>query len=61
VVEPERPDLLAEAIAYVIDHPAEAAEAGHRARAKCLREYSYEAMDRVLSGIFAELEQRVGA
>jgi glycosyltransferase involved in cell wall biosynthesis len=61
VVEPERPDQLAEAIAYVIDHPAEAAEAGRRARAKCLREYSYEAMDRVLSGIFAELEQRVGA
>lgn len=40
VVPPNDAVALAEAIAFVIDHPAEAARMGGAAREKCIREYS---------------------
>jgi len=57
VVEPDRPDLLAEAMRHVIDHPDEAAAAGRRAREKCLKEYSYDALEAILEGVFARLDE----
>ena len=52
IVEPRNPDALAEAIQSLLDHPDEAAEMGWKAREKCKRDYSWEAMEKVLLPIF---------
>ncbi len=56
LVEPEQPVQLADAIQYVFDHPQEAARRGSLARAKCMKEYSYESMSRVLREVFKKYE-----
>jgi glycosyltransferase involved in cell wall biosynthesis len=44
---------LSQGISYMLEHPVEAAEMGGRARQKCVDHYSWEAMERVLLGIFS--------
>lgn len=46
------PELLAELIQSVFDHPAEAVRMGEKAREKCMGYYSWDAMDKTLSKIF---------
>jgi len=47
VVEPGRPEKLAEAMRYVFDHPKEAEEIGWKARERCIRKYSWDAMEEI--------------
>jgi len=56
IVEPDNPEQLAEAIQYVLDHPAEAEEMGWRAREKCVEKYSWDAMEKILLDIFRKYE-----
>jgi len=44
LVEPGRSDELAEAMAYLLDHPAEAQDLGQKARARAVQHYSFEAV-----------------
>lgn len=41
LVEPGQPEELAHAIAFLLDHPEEAAELGRKARARCEERYSF--------------------
>jgi glycosyltransferase involved in cell wall biosynthesis len=52
VVEPGNVEQIAEKIEYVLEHAEEAAEMGGRAREKCVKEYSWEAMEKVLVEVF---------
>ena len=52
IVEPENPRQLAETIKYVFDHPVEAKERGEKAGEKCVKEYSWEMMEKKLIAIF---------
>jgi len=56
IVNPENPDQLAKAIQYVFDHPGEAEEMGWKAREKCVEQYSWDAMEKILLGIFRKYE-----
>lgn len=42
LVKPRNPEMLAESIAYVLDHPAEAATLAEKARDRVLKEFSLE-------------------
>ncbi len=44
IVEPEKPDQLAEKIKYVFDNPKFAKNLGKKAREKCIKEYSFDAV-----------------
>ena len=57
IVEPGQPKELAQAIQYVLDNPDEAANNGLLARARCKEKYSYDAMEKVLVGIFQRFEK----
>jgi glycosyltransferase involved in cell wall biosynthesis len=59
VVDPDSPDALARAIAEVIDDPARAEAAGAEARSRCVERYSWDAMERTLTNVFAQLESAV--
>lgn len=48
VVEPGNPEALAHALAFLLDHPAEASALGLRARARAEERYSYAAARRLL-------------
>jgi glycosyltransferase involved in cell wall biosynthesis len=50
-------NMLAARILYVLDNPGEAAQLGMAARHKCVRDYSWEAMERVLLKVFSEYDQ----
>jgi glycosyltransferase involved in cell wall biosynthesis len=52
IVEPDNPEALAEQIQYIYDNPTEAKEMGKKAREKCMKNYSWEAIGEVLSDIF---------
>ena len=52
VVEPGNVEQIAEKIEYVLEHTEEAAEMGRRAREKCAREYSWEAVEKILVKVF---------
>ena len=52
VVEPENPRQLAQAIAKVFDNYEEARSIGERARVKCVTQYSYDAVEKVLDRAF---------
>lgn len=54
-VPPNDMVALADAIRYVLSHPVEAAEAGERARAKCVSYYSEEIFSRSLVGLLQEV------
>jgi len=56
IVEPENPEKLAEAIRYVLDHPKEADEMGWKARERCIKRYSWDAMEKILIKIFRKYE-----
>jgi len=56
LVGPGRPDDLANAISYVLDHPGEAEEKGQKARERCKAMYSYDAMEERLCGLFKKFE-----
>ncbi len=56
VVEPDSPEQLAGAIDDVLDRPEEAARRGRLARAKCEREFSWDAMERTLMPILGRYE-----
>ena len=56
IVEPASPEQLAEAIQYVINHPKEAEQMGQKARQKCIENYSWDAMEKVLVNIFRKYE-----
>lgn len=56
VVEPDSPEKLASAIDDALSRPEEAARRGGLARAKCEREFSWDAMERALIPIFARYE-----
>lgn len=51
VVEPESVAALAAGIEQVLGDPEGAREMGRRAREKCVREYSWDAIARVLEGV----------
>jgi glycosyltransferase involved in cell wall biosynthesis len=48
LVEPGDPAALARAIAWLLDHPAEAAALGRKARERCVARYSYAAARQTL-------------
>lgn len=48
VVEPDDPEALSHALAFLLDHPDEAAALGARARARAEERYSYAAARRLL-------------
>jgi len=56
IVEPESPKQLARAIQHVIDHPEEARQMGQKARQKCIENYSWDAMEKILVNIFRKYE-----
>jgi glycosyltransferase involved in cell wall biosynthesis len=56
VVNPESPEELARAIEYILTHPEEAIKVGNRARQRCVEEYSYDAMEKVLMKVLAKYE-----
>ena len=51
VVAPENVPALAQGIAQVLGDGTRAAEMGRRAREKCVREYSWDAIARVLGEV----------
>ena len=55
-VEPESPEQLARAIQHIIDHPEEAEQMGRKARQKCIENYSWDAMEKILVNIFRKYE-----
>ena len=52
IVDPEDHFELARAIKEALDNSDKAHEFGQKARDKCLERYSYDAMEKVLTGIF---------
>jgi len=56
VVEPQNIEQLAEAINWVLENENEAREMGARAREKCVKDYSWNAMEEILIKVFAQYE-----
>jgi len=56
IVESENSEQLAETIQYVLHNLEEAKEIGRKAREKCIKRYSWDAMERVLNKIFSKYE-----
>ncbi len=56
IVDPGRPEQLASAIREVVRNRDAAEAIGRRAREKCVEEYSWDAMERVLIDIFQGFE-----
>jgi len=52
IVEPENIGQLAESIQHVINSPEEAEDTGSRARQKCIENYSWNAMENILTPLF---------
>ena len=52
IVEPGNVEQIAQAMAGLLEDEAWAAELGRRAREKCIREYSLEAMEKTLQAVF---------
>ncbi|MBA7487172.1 D-inositol-3-phosphate glycosyltransferase [subsurface metagenome] len=57
IVGPNNPKQLAEKIQYLLDNEKVATEMGRKAREKCIKEYSYDAMEKILTGIFSKYER----
>ena len=58
LVAPNAPDRLAEAISTIFDRPEEARDRGCKARERCVRLYSLEAMGKILLEVFESLRSR---
>ncbi len=56
IVEPGKPEQLAQTIKYVLDNSGEAVEMGRKARQKCIEKYSWDAMEKVLVNMFEKYE-----
>ncbi len=56
IIEPRRPDLIAERIEWAVDHRAELAEMGHRARARA----AHFTAERFRSGVIDAVRQFLG-
>lgn len=56
IVEPEKPEQLAEKIQYVLNNPEEAEDMGNKARQKCIEKYSWDAMEEILLKVFKKYE-----
>jgi len=56
IVDPGKPEQLAQTIKYVLDNPGEAVEMGRKARQKCIEKYSWDAMEKILLKIFKKYE-----
>lgn len=56
LVEPNNPDQIAEAIKSIFARPDEAQKRGLKARDRCKRYYSFDAMSNVLSGVLNSLK-----
>ena len=56
IVETENPEQLAKTIKYVLDHPVEAKEKSKKARGKCVRAYSWDAVEKDLINVFSTYE-----
>jgi len=52
IVEHENPERLSKTIRYVLTNSEEAVEMGQRARQKCIENYSWDAMEKILTKIF---------
>ena len=52
IVEPENIGALSDNIRWILDNENEAQMLGNKAREKCIKEYSWNAMEKTLSGIF---------
>ena len=61
VVEAESVPALARGIEQVFADPAAAAAMGRAARAKCIREYSFDAIERVMAGVLRPFHPRAPA
>ncbi len=55
LVPPGSPERLGQAIKHILSDPAEAAATGARARERCLKYYTIEAMSQALSGVLGKL------
>ena len=60
LVPPRDPQVLAEAILYLLGHPEEAAEMGRRGRARILQDFSVEEMARKTAALYREVLRREG-
>ncbi len=52
IVEPGNPPQLAESIQNVLNNPEAAEDIGWKARRKCIENYSWDAMEKVLVRVF---------
>ena len=55
LIEPDRPDLLADAIARFVESPSLCEEFGRNAREKYLREFEFEAFYRKITSLYASV------
>jgi glycosyltransferase involved in cell wall biosynthesis len=55
LIEPDRPDLLAESIARFAESPALCQEFGRRAREKYLREFEFDAFYRKMTSLYSSV------
>jgi len=55
LVKPQDIEALAQAMGYILDHPAEAQEMGQRGRQAVLNRYSWEGEERKLLDFYAQL------
>jgi len=58
IVDPTDPDAVAEAMVYIFEHPAEAAEMGRRGRKAFLEKYTWEQEASKLVDLYCSLLQR---
>jgi len=58
-VDPLSPEEISEAINWILDHPAEAAEMGKRGRAAVLDKYSWEREERKFFDLYKALEEDI--
>lgn len=56
IVKSESHEQLAEAIQYIIANPNDAEQIGQKARQKCIANYSYDAMEKVMVNVFGKYE-----
>ena len=56
IVEPENPKELSSAILYILDNPREAERRGQNARIKCIENYSWDAIEKVIVKMFKKYE-----
>ena len=56
IAEPDNPQSLARTIQQVFEQPDLAEEMAYKARQKCIREYSWDAMEKRLVSIFGRYE-----